>query len=205
MKKLILIGMVVVFISSGCTAFQTKTEKGAAGGAMAGQAIGRDTKGTVLSAVDGTAPGVGVDLMMDRQEAEMRDALAASEAAAIRREGELLAITLKGDVRFDLDSDAVQFGLYNELDRIAQIMIKYPQTTILVEGHTDGTGSDTYNLQLSERRAKSVKFLLVQRGVQIQRIKIIGYGEGRPVATNATAEGRQMNRRVEIRISPVTL
>jgi len=205
MKKLILIGMVIVFILSGCAATQTKTEKGTAGGAMAGQAIGRDTKGIVLGAVDGTAPGAGIDLMMDKQESEMRDALAASEAAAIRREGELLAITLKGDVRFDLDSDAVQFGLYNELDRIAQIMIKYHQTSILVEGHTDGTGSDTYNQQLSERRAKSVKFLLVQRGVQIRRIKIIGYGEGRPVATNATAEGRQMNRRVEIRISPVTL
>ena len=140
--------------------------------------------------------------MMDKQEAEMRDALAASDAAAVRREGELLAITLKGDVSFDLDSDVVRPGLYNELDRIAQIMIKYPQTSILVEGHTDGTGSETYNQQLSERRATSVKNLLASRGVQDYRINMIGYGKSRPVATNATPEGRQMNRRVEIRINP---
>ena len=81
-------------------------------------------------------------------------------------------------------------------------MVKYPQTSILVEGHTDSTGSDAYNQQLSERRANSVRKLLVQRGVQEQRITILGYGESRPIATNATPEGRQMNRRVEIRINP---
>jgi outer membrane protein OmpA-like peptidoglycan-associated protein len=115
---------------------------GAAGGAVAGavlgQAIGRDTKGTLIGAAAGAAvgaaAGAGVGQMMDRQEAEMRDALAASEAAAVRREGDLLAITLKGDVSFDLDSDVVRPGLYNELDRIAEIMIKYPQTSIQVEG-----------------------------------------------------------------------
>ena len=214
MKKMILIGIIGMFALSGCAAPQTKTGKGAAygaaGGAVAGavlgQAIGRDTQGTLLGAAAGAAvgaaAGAGVGQMMDRQEAEMRDALAASDAAAVRREGELLAITLKGDVSFDLDSYVVRPGLYNELDRIAQIMIKYPQTSILVEGHTDGTGSETYNQQLSERRASSVKDLLVQRGVEARRINILGYGKSRPVATNATAVGRQMNRRVEIRINP---
>jgi outer membrane protein OmpA-like peptidoglycan-associated protein len=216
MKKMILIGMIGMLALSGCAAPQTNTGKGtaygAAGGAVAGavlgQAIGRNTKGTLIGAAAGAAvgaaAGAGVGKMMDRQEAEMRDALAASDAAAVRREGELLAITLKGDVSFDLDSDVVRPGLYNELDRIAQIMIKYPQTDILVEGHTDSTGSDTYNQQLSERRASSVKNLLTQRGVQAQRINILGYGESRPVATNATPVGRQMNRRVEIRINPVS-
>ncbi|BBO67146.1 OmpA family lipoprotein [Desulfosarcina alkanivorans] len=214
MKKMILIGMIGMFVLSGCAAPQTKTGKGAAygaaGGAVAGavlgQAIGRDTEGTLIGAAAGAAvgaaAGAGVGQMMDRQEAEMRDALAASEAAAVRREGELLAITLKGDVSFDLDSDVVRPGLYNELDRIAQIMIRYPQTAILVEGHTDSTGSETYNQQLSERRANSVRNLLVQRGVQTRRINILGFGESRPVATNATPVGRQMNRRVEIRINP---
>jgi outer membrane protein OmpA-like peptidoglycan-associated protein len=149
-------------------------------------------------------PGAGVGQMMDKQEAEMRDALAASEAAAVRREGDLLAITLKGDFSFDLDSDVVRPGLYTELDRISQIMINYPQTSILVEGHTDGTGSEAYNQRLSERRATSVKNLLISRGVQEYRINTIGYGKSRPVATNATPEGRQMNRRVEIRINPNT-
>ena len=214
MKKGVWIAMIGLLILSGCAAPQSNTGKGAAygaaGGAVAGavlgQVIGKDTEGTLVGAAAGAAigaaAGAGVGHMMDRQEAEMRDALAASEAAAVRREGELLAITLKGDVTFDLDSDMVRPGLYNELDRIAQIMVKYPQTSILVEGHTDSTGSESYNQQLSERRASSVKNLLVQRGVQEFRINILGYGESRPVATNATSEGRQMNRRVEIRINP---
>jgi outer membrane protein OmpA-like peptidoglycan-associated protein len=133
----------------------------------------------------------------------MREALAASEAAAVRREGDLLAITLKGDVTFDFDSVNVRPGLYNEIDRIAQIMVKYPQTQIVVEGHTDSVGAESYNQRLSERRAEAVKNLLVQRGVDPYRVTTIGYGESRPVATNAEAAGRQLNRRVEIRIKPV--
>ena len=214
MKNKIWVAMIGLLILGGCAAPQSNTGKGAAygaaGGAVAGavlgQAIGKDTEGTLVGAAAGAAvgaaAGAGIGRMMDRQEAEMRDALAASEAAAVRREGELLAITLKGDVTFDLDSDVVRPGLYTELDRIAQIMIKYPQTSILVEGHTDSTGSETYNQQLSDRRANSVKNLLVQRGVQQFRINTLGYGESRPVATNVTAAGRQMNRRVEIRINP---
>jgi outer membrane protein OmpA-like peptidoglycan-associated protein len=171
-----------------------------------GKVIGRDTKGTFIGAAAGAAiggaAGAGVGHMMDQQEAEMRDALAASDAAAVRREGDLLAITLKGDVTFDHDSDVVRPGLYNELDRIAQIMVKYPQTLIMVAGYTDSTGSDSYNQQLSERRAANVKKLLVQRGVQESRVSIVGFGKSQPVATNATPEGRQMNRRVEIRINP---
>jgi outer membrane protein OmpA-like peptidoglycan-associated protein len=214
MKRIILMGLIGTMVLSGCAASQNNTQKGATygavGGAVAGailgQAIGRDTQGTLIGAAAGAAiggaAGAGVGHMMDKQEAEMRDALAASEAAAVRREGELLAITLKGDVTFDLDSDVVRPGLYNELDRIAQIMVKYPQTSIMVAGHTDSTGSETYNQQLSERRALSVKRLLVQRGVLDSRIHIMGFGENQPIATNATAEGRQMNRRVEIRINP---
>jgi outer membrane protein OmpA-like peptidoglycan-associated protein len=175
-------------------------------GAILGQAIGHNRQGTLLGAAAGAAvgaaAGAGVGHMMDKQEAEMRDALAASEAAAVKREGDLLAITLKGDVTFALNSAEVKPGLINELDRIARIMVKYPQTSIMVEGFTDSTGSESYNQRLSERRAESVKNLLVQQGVQADRINTVGYGESRPVATNATPEGRQMNRRVEIRINP---
>ena len=214
MKKILLTVLVLAVALSGCATSQTNAEKGAgygaAGGAVAGavlgQAIGRDSRGTVIGAIAGAAigglAGAGVGTMMDKQEAEMRDALAASDASAVKREGELLAITLKGDVTFDHDSDAVRPGLYNELDRIAQVMIKYPQTSILVAGHTDSTGSTQYNQKLSERRAVSVKNILVQRGVQQYRITTVAYGENQPVATNDTAEGRQMNRRVEIRINP---
>ncbi|PIE66837.1 MAG: hypothetical protein CSA23_07135 [Deltaproteobacteria bacterium] len=214
MKKIFMVCLMGLVLLNACATPQTNTGKGAAygvaGGAIAGailgQAIGRDTEGTLIGAAAGAAvgaaAGAGVGQMMDRQEAEMRDALAASEAAAVRREGDLLAITLKGDVSFDLDSDVVRPGLYNELDRIARIMIKYPRTSILVEGHTDSTGSENYNQQLSQRRAVSVKNLLVRRGVPDYRINTLGHGEHRPVATNSTPEGRQMNRRVEIRINP---
>jgi outer membrane protein OmpA-like peptidoglycan-associated protein len=153
--------------------------------------------------VVGAAAGGGIGHMMDKQEAEMRDALAASDAAAVKREGDLLAITLKGDVTFDFDSATVRPGLYNEIDRIAQIMIKYPQTEIMVGGYTDSVGSEQYNQRLSERRAEAVKNLLVQRGVDPSRVTAVGYGETRPVATNAEEAGRRLNRRVEIRIKPV--
>lgn len=216
MKPWIAMLLVGLLMASGCAAPQTKTDKGAAygaaGGAVAGavlgQAIGRNTEGTLIGAAAGAAvgaaAGAGVGRMMDQQEAEMREALAASDAAAVRREGELLAITLKGDFSFDLDSDVIRPGLTNELDRIARIMRKYPQTSILVEGHTDSLGTASYNQQLSERRAANVTDLLVQRGVHAARIRAIGYGEHRPIATNATPEGRQLNRRVEIRINPDT-
>jgi outer membrane protein OmpA-like peptidoglycan-associated protein len=214
MKKMISIGLIGMIALIGCATPQTKTGKGAAygaaGGAVAGavlgQAIGRDTEGTLIGAAAGAAigaaAGAGVGHMMDKQEAEMRDALAASEAAAVRREGDLLAVTLKGDVSFDTNSDTIRPGLYNELDRISQIMVRYPQTSIMVAGYTDSTGSDVYNQRLSERRAANVKNALVQRGVQEYRINAVGYGENSPIATNATPEGRQMNRRVEIRINP---
>jgi len=216
MKKLILIGLIAVFVISGCATMdqQSKTTKGAvygtaggaAAGAILGQVIGGNTKGTLIGAAAGAAigglAGAGVGHMMDKQEEEMRQALATSEEVAVRREGDMIALTLKGDVSFDVNSDVVLPGLYNEMDRIAQILVRYPDTTIVVEGHTDSTGSDTYNMQLSDRRANSVKRLLVQRGVADYRITTIGYGESRPVATNNTPEGRQMNRRVEIRVNP---
>lgn len=215
MKKIILIGLVGLLVFSGCAAPRNNTEKGATlgavGGAVAGavlgSAIGGGDPGSVLfgtaaGAAVGAAAGAGTGHMMDKQEAEMQQALAASEAASLRREGDLLAITLKGDVSFDLNSDVVRPGLYNELDRIARIMIAYPQTMIQVEGHTDSTGSEAYNRRLSEQRAASVKNLLVQRGVPSGRINTLACGESRPVATNATPEGRQMNRRVQISIQP---
>ena len=213
-KKSIILFMLMVFLLVGCSKSQSKTSKGAAygaaGGAAAGaalgQAMGRDTEATLIGALAGAAvgaaAGAGVGHMMDKQEAEMREALAESEAAAVKREGELLAIVLKGDVSFDINSCEVRPGLYNEMDRIAQVMNKYPQTSITVEGHTDSTGSASYNQRLSERRAASVKALLLQREVNEYRVNTIGFGETRPLVTNATPEGRQMNRRVEIRINP---
>lgn len=214
MKKILVVALAAAVAAVGCAAPQTKTGKGAmygtaggaAAGALAGQLIGRDTKGTLIGAAVGAAigglAGAGVGNYMDKQEAEFRQALGGSEAAQVSREGDLLAITLKGDVTFDTNSTVVRPGLYNEIDRIAQVMVQYPETQIIVQGHTDSTGSAEYNQSLSERRAEAVKNLILQRGVASSRITSMGYGETQPVATNDTPEGRQMNRRVEIRIKP---
>lgn len=199
----------------GC-APQTNTQKGAtygaAGGAVAGailgQIIGHNTEstliGTAVGAAVGGAGGAAVGNMMDKQEAEMRQALADSEAAAISREGNLLEISLKGDVTFDTDSAIVRPGLYSEIDRIANILIKYPNTVIQVEGHTDSTGTESYNMELSARRAEAVKNILVNKGVEPSRILTLAFGESRPIASNDYDYGRAQNRRVEIKVAPTT-
>ena len=133
----------------------------------------------------------------------MRQALANSEAVAVQRQGDALALTFKSDFTFAVNSSSIRPGMYSEIDRIAQVLSRYPQTTITVIGHTDSTGSESYNQQLSERRADSVKNALVQRGISPSRISAMGYGESAPIADNNTEYGRQQNRRVEVRINPV--
>ena len=215
MKEFKIAGLLVlVFVLVACATPQTKTQKGAAygaaggaaAGAIIGQVIGGHTESTLWGAAIGAAigglGGAGVGKMMDNQEREMREALAASDAAAIRREGNLLAVTFKGDVTFDTNSTVVKPGLNTEIDRVAGVLNRYPETLIRVEGHTDSVGSEEYNMDLSFRRANSVRDLLVQRGVNISRIETVGFGETKPVATNATEAGRQLNRRVEIKVAP---
>jgi outer membrane protein OmpA-like peptidoglycan-associated protein len=216
MYKHLISGLLCLLLLMGCAAPQTKTEKGgvygAAGGALAGavigQVIGRDTTGTLIGAAIGAAVGgaggAGIGKMMDNQERDMRDALAASNAAAVSREGNLLAVTFKGDVTFDTGSSVVRPGLISEIDRVAGVLKQYPNTVIRVEGHTDSKGSETYNMDLSNRRANAVKNLLIQRGVAVNRIETAGFGETMSVATNDTEAGRQKNRRVEIKIAPQT-
>lgn len=215
MKKLCTLGLIAtLLLGSGC-AMQSNTGRGAAygtaggaaAGAILGQIIGGNTKstliGTAAGAVIGGLAGTGVGAMMDKQENDMRQALAHSEAVAVQREGNALALTFKSDFTFDVNSSSIRPGLYSELDRVAQVLSAYPQTTILIAGHTDSTGSDAYNQQLSERRAQSVKNALVQRGIAAGRIQAVGYGESSPIADNSTEYGRQQNRRVEVRINPV--
>ncbi len=221
MKKYLVLLSAAVFLATACAGPQTKTGKGAAyggaGGAAAGagigQAIGGDTESTLLGAgigaAVGAAAGAGIGRMMDNQEEALRRELAASEAASaderaatIRREGNLLAVTLRGDVTFATGSATVQPGLHDEINRIAKVLRDYPQTRIVVEGHTDSVGNETSNMELSRRRAESVQNLLVQRGVSANRINTVAYGETQPIAPNDTEAGRQRNRRVEIKIVP---
>ncbi len=218
MKKAYIYVFLSLLILASCAApeTQTKAQKGAtygaaggaAAGAIVGQAIGHSTPSTLIGAAIGAAVGglggYGVGKMMDNQERDMRQALAKSDAAAVSREGNLLAVTFKGDVTFDTNSTIVRPGLMSEINRVAGVLTQYPQTLVRVEGHTDSVGSDAYNMDLSIRRANAVKNLLVQRGVTENRIDAVGYGKTMPVATNDTEAGRQKNRRVEIKIAPQT-
>jgi outer membrane protein OmpA-like peptidoglycan-associated protein len=131
---------------------------------------------------------------------EYLQALIDSEIAAITREGNLLAISLKGDVTFDTGSTVVMPGLYSEIQKIADAMMKYPETLATIEGHTDSVGAASYNKNLSVLRALSVKNHLVEGGVDSSRIETIGFGESNPVASNDNEIGRMRNRRVEIKI-----
>jgi outer membrane protein OmpA-like peptidoglycan-associated protein len=212
MKKLFIIS--VVFIVSvtlfSCATMQTNQGKGtaigagsgAAVGAILGQVIGKNTEATLIGAGIGAAlgglAGNQIGRYMDLQEQELRNVIAASESASIKREQDILRATFKGDTYFDYDSDQLQQGAYPELRRISEVLNKYPQTTIEVGGHTDVRGSEGYNLKLSERRAEAVKNELIQNGVLSQRIRAVGYGESRPISSD-----HAMNRRVEIIIVPI--
>jgi len=212
--KLCSIFIIVCLFTVIACAPQTRTQKGgmvgagggAAAGALVGYLIGKDAGSTLIGAAIGAAAGgaagAGVGRMMDNQERDMREALAESEAAAIRREGNLLAISLRGDVTFDTDSSIIKPGMYSEIDRIAGVLNQYPDTVIRIEGHADSRGSEQYNMELSGRRAAAVQNMFIQRGLYRERVEAISFGESSPIASNETAEGRARNRRVEIKVAP---
>ncbi len=214
MKRVLIVIIVLsAFIFSGC-ATDTKRKKGAVIGAALGTVVGAGVgyaiggkKGAAIGAgsglVVGGLTGAAIGDYMDKQEKEMRQALAGAEAASIQREQEILAITFKADLMYDVDSAVLKPGAYEELDRVAEVLNKYPQTKIRIEGHTDSTGSEDYNLKLSEKRAMAVKNALILRNVDPARLQTVGLGESKPVAGNETEAGRQMNRRVRIVINPV--
>jgi len=212
MKKLIVTGAVIVLSATlfSCATMQTNQEKGtavgagtgAAVGAILGQLIGGDTKSTLIGAGIGTAigglAGNQAGKYMDLQEQELRHAIAASESASIRREQDILRATFKGEAYFDYNSSRLKPGVYSELKRISDILIKYPHSRIEVAGHTDTKGSEEYNLDLSKQRAEVVANQLIYNGVSAQRIMAVGYGKSRPISSDDA-----MNRRVEILIKPV--
>ena len=127
----------------------------------------------------------------------MRAAMAASEAASIRRTQDVLSATFQSEVLFDFDSSILKPGAYSEIGRVANVLNRYPQTTIRVEGHTDSKGPEAYNQTLSEKRSLAVKSALTQRGVDPARIQTVGFGESQPISSNDA-----MNRRVVIVIIP---
>lgn len=210
LSKIIVSSALVVSLSS-CASLDTNQKQGTAIGAGAGagigavlgQAIGRNTEATLLGAGIGAAiggiAGNQVGKYMDNQERDLRNAMAASDAASIRRSEDVLVATFKGETFFNHDSAVLLPGGYAEISRIARVLNRYPQTQIEVGGHTDTTGSEQYNQQLSWRRAESVKDTLMQQGINPARIRTVGYGESRPISSN-----NALNRRVEIVIIPIT-
>lgn len=214
MRRLSLTLFVMVAFLVGCAEPMSRTQKGAGigaatgalAGALIGQAAGGDTEATLLGAGIGAAvgagTGAGIGYYMDQQEQAMRDALASVEGVNIEREGDILYVTFRSDNQFDVGSFALRPSAQQDVVRLAAILTEYHKTNILIAGHTDSSGSEELNQQLSERRAAAVKNLLVTSGVGSERITTVGFGESAPVADNATAYGRQLNRRVALKITP---
>lgn len=178
---------------------------GAVGGYLLGDLVGgrNDRTERLLGAGIGAIAGGAVGNYMDRQEADLRRQTAGTGVDVIRQ-GDDLILRMPSGITFAYDRYDIQPQFQQTLDQVAQTLAAYNQTYIDVLGHTDSTGSDAYNQGLSERRAQSVASYLTSRGVQPARIATRGFGESAPIATNATEEGRAANRRVEIKVVPVT-
>ncbi len=178
---------------------------GALGGYLLGDLVGGryDRTEKILGAGIGAIAGAGIGSYMDEQERKLRQQTAGSGVDVIRQ-GDDLLLRMPSGITFAFNDASVQPQFRPTLDEVSSILSQYPKTYIDVYGHTDSDGSDAYNQTLSERRAQSVAGYLTSHGVQSARIATRGFGETQPIASNATEEGKAANRRVEIKISPVT-
>jgi len=186
----------------------TRTSQGAAVGAGIGAVLGAISGGDRLKRVAigagvGALTGAAVGSYMDRNEQELRRQLAGSGVSVTRR-GDDVILNMPGHVTFDVDSSSLKPEFLEVLDSVALVLQEFDQTVLVVDGHTDSTGSRSYNLRLSEQRAGSVARYLISRGITPARTATYGYGPDYPVASNETREGRAMNRRVELTLMPVT-
>ena len=178
---------------------------GALGGYLLGDLIGgrRDRTEKIVGAGIGAVAGAGVGYYMDEQEKKLRQQTAGTGVNVIR-DGDNLVLDMPSEITFGVDSANIDPGFRNTLDQVSLTLKQYEKTYVDVMGHTDSTGSDAYNQALSERRASAVADYLSSRGVQSARLATRGYGESQPKASNLDAAGRSANRRVEIRLVPVT-
>jgi outer membrane protein OmpA-like peptidoglycan-associated protein len=178
---------------------------GALGGYLLGDLIGgrRDRTEKIVGAGIGALAGAGVGYYMDEQERKLRQQTAGTGINVIR-DGNNLVLDMPSEITFGVDSSNVDAGFRDTLDQVASTLKQYEKTYVDVMGHTDSTGSDAYNQALSERRASAVADYLSSSGVQSARLATRGYGESQPKASNLDAAGRSANRRVEIRLVPVT-
>jgi outer membrane protein OmpA-like peptidoglycan-associated protein len=168
---------------------------GAAVGAAVGSQVGSTAKGAIIGAAVGGTAGAIIGHQMDQQAKSLDDDL---EGATVTRVGEGIVVTFDSGILFDVDRSELRSASRANLQDLANNLRDYPRTDVLIIGHTDSTGPDAYNQTLSERRAQSAASYLQQLGVAGERVSTRGMGENDPVATNDTAEGRQLNRRVEV-------
>lgn len=206
-NRLTMTALAAVVAVSGLAGCKTLsgTEKGAGIGAGAGAVIGgiigrqqgNTAKGAIIGAAVGGAAGAIIGRQMDRQARELEDEIAGAE---VERVGEGIQVTFNNAILFDVDSATLKGTSRSDLSDLAASLQKYPNTDVVVYGHTDATGSDSYNQSLSERRAQSAGSFLASAGVSRGRITTVGRGERAPVADNGSASGRSENRRVEIAI-----
>ncbi len=210
MKKILALVLLTLLMAVSCTTAEDGTTKvsktgigagvGAAAGAVIGQVIGKDTKGTAIGAAGGAALGAVIGNIFDRQEKELKTKLEGTGVDVERTgEGEI-KITAPENITFDTNSSVIKSVFKSSLDSVSTVLKEYPDSNIIISGHTDSTGNDSINNPLSENRAKSVEAHLASKGVSRSRITAVGYGSKRPVASNSTASGREQNRRVEIKI-----
>ncbi len=196
-RALVLVALVVP-VAAGCSSLsgsQRGAVIGAGGGAAAGAAIGKaagsTAKGAIIGAAIGGVAGAVIGNQMDKQKGELASDL---ENAQVERVGEGLLITFESGLLFDYNSDAVKGASRSNLTDLAASLKKYPNTEVLIVGHTDAAGSDSYNLDLSRRRAESARRFLTSQGIPANRVRTEGRGEVEPVGSDA------QNRRVEIAI-----
>jgi outer membrane protein OmpA-like peptidoglycan-associated protein len=183
----------------------SKEEKGAAGGIAAGAVIGgiignqtgSTARGAIIGAAVGGVAGAIIGRQMDKQAAELKQEI---PGATVTRVGEGIVVTFASGLLYDFDSDRVRTESASNLKNLANSLGKYPNTDLLIVGHTDATGTDSYNQGLSERRAAAAANYLRSQGVASGRLRTSGRGETEPIGSNDTEAGQQANRRVEVAI-----
>ncbi len=176
---------------------------GAVVGGLLGVATGNDPRvGALLGAGIGGLSGAMIGKYQDQQEAELRQQLLGT-GVSVTRVGQQIILNMPSNITFDVDSDRINPEFNETLISVGLVLKKFNKTVVDVYGYTDSTGSDSYNLELSQKRATSVATVLASQGVDQRRFYITGKGEADPVASNATEAGRSQNRRVEIQLSPI--
>ena len=206
MKKIFIGVLIISFLvgTMGCAEWN-RTVKGAAIGAgvggaaggLIGHATGNTAAGVLIGAAVGGAAGALIGNYMDKQAAEIERDM---DGAKVERVGEGIKITFNSGILFDVNKANLKDYSRTELTNLGTILNKYDDTNILLAGHTDATGSEQYNLELSRRRAQSVSDYLTVQNINPERFTVQGYGESGPIASNDTADGRAQNRRVEVAI-----